>query len=242
MLNNKKINKTLTKLEDLIDKIIFNPFRPFKFWYRKNVSGVFNHRIPQCWDYIKLAWYDYDWDYNHLLHLLIFKIKRMEKELRENDRHMGSQDYSQQMRLVIECLERVLNDDYISMIDKELKKKFPEEHKKDKENCPFKNLRRDKKVWINEKGEKRVIYKSRRQERSEKYVEEWRRLHFYYEKVRMADLRLAFHIMSPCIFSTKERFDECRERFNEINREREEKTSDNFQYIDFHYGLFNWWD
>lgn len=236
----RKYNEFLLKHDDTIEKVdnfitntFYKPFWPIRWWYRDHVMGIFRHRIPQAWAYVKFAWYDYDWDHSYFLRLLIFKLKRMEKDLRNDSQHYHSEIYADQVKLCLECLERYYKDEYFLLAKKELETLFPKEAEKEKSRDWIKG--KEKKSWIDNNGNKVTIYECKTRERSEEYYQKYKELNFYYDKVKSSDLRVAFHIMTPgilpCKYSDWEKFlEKCREAY----REEEE-------VFPYHNGLNSWW-
>lgn len=251
-----KYDEPLYKLENWWDGFYdkyFHWHRRLGWWYRDNVAGIFRHRIPQMWAYAKLGWDDWDWDYSYFLHLMEWKLKRMEKCIRGYDRHTSTQDSCDQMKLVIECLERINNsklgarDPYTDALYKELEELYPEY---EKSNSIEKLFSKDdeserRKVWLSKAGKKHVVYESRSLfgEEPEGYREDFRRLNNYYEAAKTADLRVAFHIMLPQTLTEKQ-FDNImnynKKIYEEYGYNNEELTKD--KVINIHHGLYSWWD
>ena len=238
-----KHDAILYKIEQKWDNFTnfwFYPFRKFNWWHRDNLSGL-GRRLKNVWDYAKLAWNDADWDYIYLLNMLKFKIDRMEKTIRKYDRHIDTQDYCDQMKIVSECLNFVIEDRTNLLMKEEIDNKFLNEESI--ENW-LTNLRKNKIVEMDKQGKKNVYFISETSdtEDSEEYRQEFKRLSHYYDSLKTAHLRVAFHIMLPALLSAKEY-----DKINKENREIYEKYGYNNEETlklvkKIHSGIYSWWD
>lgn len=59
-----------------------------------------------------IIWKDRDWDYGFLLTIMIFKMTNLEKEISKADRHIDTQKDMKSLRICIELLKRIQEDNY----------------------------------------------------------------------------------------------------------------------------------
>lgn len=88
---------------DALDDIFIHPFR--KIWY-----GIGNIIA-----YAPIIYRDRDWDHSDFLKLMRFKLKRMEYNIRINDRHTTSDEDARNIRRCIFLLDRLIAEDYFSL-------------------------------------------------------------------------------------------------------------------------------
>ena len=232
-------DEALRKLDKKWDSFYckyFNWYRKLKWKYDDHLRGTFSHRIPQSWAYLKLAWYDHDWDYHYFLKVVKFKLERTEKCIRKHDRHLTTQDSCDQMKLALECLNRFIENDTTMMAADELDTLYPQYKEEGGFLDGFK-----RKVWLDKNGKKNVVYESPSRDTSEKYQYDHRRLINYYHRLNVADFRVFCHIMTPGTQSFKE---------SEIDREYAKDIYDKYGYEGeaekhlkyIHSGILGWWD
>lgn len=237
--HDEKFHKIEEKIQSFTDKWGY-PVRKLRWWYQDNILG-FRGRVKQSWDFAKLGWYDADWDYAYFLGMIKFKLDRMEKLVRKNNRHLGCKKTCDQMRIVSNCLDFVLKDKTSNMLFEELNEKFPE--RKDREDL-ITSLSRNRVVEIDEHGKKCVYFVSSayKSKHEEEYREELKKLSYYYDELKTAHLRVAFHIMLPALLSKKE-YDMIHKRNREIYEEYGYDNDETLKLIkEIHSGVYNWWD
>ena len=76
----------------------------------RNIKRFFS-AVRRFWDYGKLGWASYDWDYVYLLILIRFKLKRIKAAL-ENAYHTLDKTSIQSTRICIGLLDRLISDEY----------------------------------------------------------------------------------------------------------------------------------
>ena len=69
-------------------------------------------RIKRSWAYARYAWENYDFDAAYALELLSFKLKRVERVLKEDAHTEQEPEHMQALRLVIRLLDKLTADDY----------------------------------------------------------------------------------------------------------------------------------
>lgn len=84
------------------------------FWYDKIRLPIkrFFVSISNLISWFPIIWRDQDWDHNYLYEILHFKLKRMEKCLR-NGHHMDCEEDADNIQICVECLERLIVDEYV---------------------------------------------------------------------------------------------------------------------------------
>lgn len=237
-----KHDALLYKIEQKWDKFTdfwFYPFTKIKWWYEDHVRGL-SYRLKQSWAFIKLSWYDADWDYIYFLRVMKTKLERMEKLLRKNNRHVGTLDYCDQIKIVIDCLDFVIEDKTGSMMMDELHSKFPKE--RDFDNW-LTRLRENRVVEMDDKGKKNVYFVSTDSSfENEDYRKEFKRLSYYYDSLKQTHLRLAFHIMLPALL-TKEEYAKIEKENMKIYEKYGYDSEEALNLVKkIHHGIYSWWD
>jgi hypothetical protein len=78
--------------------------------------------------FFPVVWQDRDWDYHYWIRLNIFKLRRMEKLLREHGNHVNAERDADNIRKAVLALERLEKDDYILDVNMWVDKKYGELH------------------------------------------------------------------------------------------------------------------
>ena len=145
--------------------------------YYRLKYGIFNLIY-----YFNVIWNDRHWDHYYLYLLLKRKLEGMERFYREKANHEGSEKDSKKMRFCVDCLERLIKDDYVDP-----ENKLREKYGKYVMKCV-----------LDEKG--RNVFEMNREkvktkEEKERYDEELRERcsRGYYEEQR--DIRLLFKVI-----------------------------------------------
>lgn len=99
---------------DLVEKIIFEtPLKNLYYFTGKLVR--FTKKLPE---WLVILWRDEDWDSFYLRDIMEFKLKRLEKCIREDNIYVDSQRNAKRIRIALEHLERFKNiDDYTIPIE-----------------------------------------------------------------------------------------------------------------------------
>ena len=107
---------------------------PRSLW-RKVVDAIENTKVgwwvsvrwewlKRSWAYAKFGWGNYDFDAAYALQLLSFKLKRLERVLKENANTVQDPKHMQALRLVIRLLDKLVEDDYRYFYETHNKKWF----------------------------------------------------------------------------------------------------------------------
>ena len=236
--NDDVIYKIETKWDNFCDFLTPKFIYRLRYYYSNNLSNFFK-RVISSWSYFKFGWTDHHFDYSFLLKLMRFKISKMESCMRSNDRHLGSSFHADQMRVVIECLDRLIEDDYTSFLYEELYSIFPKS--KPKEDWLFSSMNR--KVYLSSSGKKVVLYESTIEEKEDNYHELYSKLSTYYNELKLADLRVVFFIMTPILAKEAAKIKLINNKIIEDNN----VSSDNWEEMELllkkgHHGIWAWWD
>jgi hypothetical protein len=77
--------------------------------------------IPQglykLWIYFPYIWSTREWDQAYLYELIIFKMRQMEKNFRDNPICEKDEESAEQIRLAADALERVVKDEYPGFLE-----------------------------------------------------------------------------------------------------------------------------
>lgn len=71
----------------------------------------FYRQVSRSLAWAKLAWNNYDWDHGYLMEVIVFKLKRMEKEIL-NGHHIPDKVTNQSLKLCVKLGEKLRKDDY----------------------------------------------------------------------------------------------------------------------------------
>ncbi|NDD52330.1 hypothetical protein EBZ39_00360 [bacterium] len=80
--------------------------------------------LRRSWAYAKFGWCNYDFDAAYALALLSFKLKRVERVLKEDAHTVQEPKHMQALRLVIRLLDKLVEDDYRYFYETHNKKWF----------------------------------------------------------------------------------------------------------------------
>jgi len=86
----------------------------------------FYYRVINVIRWIPTIWKDNDWDHAFLYKILRKKISHMEKYFRIDGHHLNSDKEADQMKVTVNILDRLINDDYLSNALKPHKEKWGE--------------------------------------------------------------------------------------------------------------------
>jgi hypothetical protein len=75
----------------------------------------FFKNIKRLFEWFPIIWKDQDWDQAYIYDILIYKIRRNAKNIRDNDYIQNAKYYADRMELAALLLERVVNDYYIDL-------------------------------------------------------------------------------------------------------------------------------
>ena len=89
--------------------------------------------MRQIWRSIKniiawfpIIWRDRDWDSWYIYEILGFKLRRMEKNIREYGHAMESENIADQIKEVVVGLDRLIEDDYCADLHSAIREKWGE--------------------------------------------------------------------------------------------------------------------
>lgn len=88
-------------------KQFIKPILPL--WKRKIIRFI--NRIITVWQFAKLGWKDYWWDYSYIEDILIFKLRQMSKRFHEDGHLEGSHECVKEMEFVADILEELYSLD-----------------------------------------------------------------------------------------------------------------------------------
>jgi hypothetical protein len=86
-------------------------------WLRGKISDLtsslraFLRKVKRALAFAVHGWNSYDWDYGYLLDLIEFKLKRMQKEIK-NGHHVPDKATDQSIRICIKLLKKINRRDY----------------------------------------------------------------------------------------------------------------------------------
>jgi hypothetical protein len=96
--------------------------------------------FKNLWDYLPLIWATRDWDYAYLYELVIFKMKRMQKNFIGNQILYEDKITAHQIKTAYMALERVTKDEYPGF------KKYLKISKAKRKVFPIKNFIKDERL------------------------------------------------------------------------------------------------
>lgn len=86
----------------------------------------FFNRAIRTIQYFPIIWKNEDWDYTYIYDLMAYKLKRIEKYLKNDTICVGSQRQSRQVKICRILLERLLEDNYCEQEWKKHEEKWGE--------------------------------------------------------------------------------------------------------------------
>ena len=98
--------------------------------------------IQNLWKWRKIIWQDRDWDYVYIYEMLYFKLKNMEKHIKEYGRFIGSERVVHELMVCKNLCKRLMNDDYLENALIPVEKKYGnlKYHWEDSDVSGFKTL------------------------------------------------------------------------------------------------------
>ena len=90
------------------------------WWWYDLKNGVKN-----LWAWFPVIWSDRDWDYHFWIKINLFKLRKMEKSIR-NGCHLRCEDDADQIHKAVLALERLDEDDYLHNVNMWHDKKYGE--------------------------------------------------------------------------------------------------------------------
>lgn len=129
----------------------------------------FFSRIQRFFDYAPLVWEDEDWDSAYLLIMMKYKIKRIRENIDRNQNHEGCEADVANMKEIEECLDRIINDNYLDKEWEEFHNKYPMKFEEDKDNPEWSR--------VVDQGEPcNTIRKELVAKKSELWLKDWNRI------------------------------------------------------------------
>lgn len=104
-LNTYQLHELKFRLEEFWDDFINNyRWSEYRYLVRKVI------RFPlRVWKWKSIIFHDENWDYHYLVKVMEFKLKDLEKALREDPHHVNSDRRAKEIRIVLEHLKRYEN-------------------------------------------------------------------------------------------------------------------------------------
>ena len=97
---------------------IFNP--PYRWWtwrtFFLNIGWCLwdiKHGIRNLWTWKDVVWNDYDFDWEPLARVIVFKLRRMEPVMR-GGMHVNGERHAREIAICAALLERVMKDEYFT--------------------------------------------------------------------------------------------------------------------------------
>lgn len=99
---------------------LFDPNRKTPVWkkikWKLEAAWTTIRNIPanirMICEWIPVLWNNWDWDYNFLLLILQYKLKRMSKHIKEHDNLYKSGQIAAQMQACADIIQRLLDNEY----------------------------------------------------------------------------------------------------------------------------------
>lgn len=179
----------LEKLEDIYDKTIYSFYRrKFYYPYLDYLSG-FSKRAKNCIKYFPLIWNDRDWDYHYILILLKTKLEKM-IPIFENGYHTGSKKSAKEIKICVNLLERLIEDNYISLSSDEIEKRLGKTQRREIE---LKGGGLQLEVW---NGDEEEYNKNQ-----EKYYKIKKSIYKKWDRKKKEDTKYLFNLISRKIYT-----------------------------------------
>jgi hypothetical protein len=181
-----KIKKSYYKIKNRISKfldLIMNPLRSIKDSYYNIKNG-----IPNLIKWFPIIWKDRDWDFYFIFVLLHRKLKNMEKHIRSYSHHTNSEKDADQIKLCVDLLKRILDDEYHENVFKDHDKKWGEGRMvwEDTDDCELSKL-------------DIIRDNANTEEEKEQETKDFRRLSPNVEKLKQQDINYLFDNMKKHI-------------------------------------------
>lgn len=101
-INKYQIHEIKFRIGEFFDNLT-NSYRWGEFRYL--VRKIFRFPI-RVWKWREIIFHDENWDFQYLINVMEFKLKDMEKALREDPHHVDSDKRAREIRIVLEHLNR----------------------------------------------------------------------------------------------------------------------------------------
>jgi len=167
-------------------------FKGLKFIYKRmDKKKAQEKEKKRLLKYLYFLKHNHDWDYNFIFELLLFKIKMVRKSILKNNYTAKEclDKISVQMREVECLLEKVVKDEYTSVLEREFESKY---------TCKIK-------IKIKFKKDHRLIskrnFKGIDKDRLNEAEEEYGLISEKAFEMKKADLRKAFELMTENIWN-----------------------------------------
>jgi hypothetical protein len=93
--------------------------RKIEIWFRDFTTGIDN-----LLQWFPIIWCDRYWDSHYLFVIMKKKLMNMEKGIREADIHVDAQSDAARIQICIDCLDRLIKDEYHDVAFKDHDKKW----------------------------------------------------------------------------------------------------------------------
>jgi hypothetical protein len=93
--------------------------RRLEIWFRDFTTGIDN-----LLQWFPIIWCDRYWDSHYLFVIMKKKLMNMEKGIREANIHVDAQSDADKIKICIECLDRLIKDEYHDVAFKEHDEKW----------------------------------------------------------------------------------------------------------------------
>lgn len=106
MPNREEIDDFIEEMKDKIERIYYNV----------------KNGLRNLWKWRKVVWNDRPWDYVYIFKALRFKLEDTQKCI--DGTFVGSEEEVKKIKSLIEAIDRIIEDDYVSEEYKEMDKKY----------------------------------------------------------------------------------------------------------------------
>lgn len=116
-------SKPLKKWPEPADTWYGKAYEKIKYPFQRvaDFFATYRERFSRCWAYARFAWKNYDFDGAYLIHLMTFKLKRIQRSL-QNGWTMQDEKYMQALRLAIRLGDKLENYEYYWFMNRHNKK------------------------------------------------------------------------------------------------------------------------
>ena len=114
-ISGKKVSIVKEFLQDTIDTILETIYHKPRRVYES---------IKRVVAWLPIIWKDRDWDYSWLLHIIRYKLQRMEDSMRKHSHHSSAERSANEIRTTKLTLDRLINDDYYRNASKTIKREL----------------------------------------------------------------------------------------------------------------------
>jgi hypothetical protein len=101
--------------EDLKNQPRPNIFRRIYLWWEhdgKYYHKYFKTGVKNLWYWFPIIWKDRDWDSHYIFDILKHKLKAQSHYIGTNDRHTRAQQDARRMRICVELIQKIQDEDY----------------------------------------------------------------------------------------------------------------------------------